>query len=721
MLQYYMTGSPVHMTAYRSLLLAGALALPVAPLCAQEAEPPAPAPAPQSDDDYHGEIIVTTGGLTRLDMLAGTSVMTGQDLQRNMDGQVGEVLARLPGVSATSFSPGASRPVLRGFQGERVRVLVDGIGAIDASNTSTDHAVTIDPLTAERIDVIRGPAVLLYGSSAIGGAVNVIDKRIPRRLGHEPIHFDGLAALDTAYDLREGGASLDMPLVGGLAVHVDGSWRRTDDVEIAGYTLAAPLRAEVLAAADEEAGEGHLEEAGELREAAGRRGILPGSATETASLGAGLAWIGDRANLGVSVGYYDTDYGVPGRPGAGHHHGGEEEGEAAHGEEAVSIGLEQLRADLRGAFDFAGGPFRQLATRWGYSDYRHIEFEGDAVGTTFDVEGVEGRVELIQRERGGWRGSIGGQYMSRDFSAVGAEAFVPPNRTEQFALFALQEVERGPFEVEFGGRWERTDVAAPTLGLAREFDAVSLAGGVSHAVAEGFRLGANVSRSERAPSAEELFAGGPHIATQQFEIGDPALGKETAWGVEGYARGDIGDARVSLAVYRNWFEDFVFLQETGLEEDGLPVFRQAQQDADWFGAEAEASFPLLRRDAFTVVGDIQGDYVRATLADGSPVPRMPPLLLRGGFEYQSDPIDIRAELEWVSDQDRTAAFETATDGWTTANVSIAWKPVRGSNNVTLMLIGDNLFDVERRRHASFTKDFVPLAGRNVKLSAKLSF
>ncbi|MGV3555733.1 MAG: TonB-dependent receptor [Croceibacterium sp.] len=717
-------GSRVNMTVYRSLLLAGAFALPIAPAAAQQADTPPPAPAPQSDDDYHGEIIVTTGGLTRLDMLAGTSVMTGQDLQRNLNGQVGEVLASLPGVSATSFSPGASRPVLRGFQGERVRVLVDGIGAIDASNTSTDHAVTIDPLTAERIDVIRGPAVLLYGSSAIGGAVNVMDKRIPRRLGHEPIHLDAVAALDTAYDLREGGASLDMPLGGGLAVHFDGSWRTTNDVEVAGYTLAAPLRAEVFAAADEEAEEGHLEEADELREAAGRRGILPGSATETASLGAGLAWIGERANLGVAVGYYDTEYGVPSRPGAGHHHGEEEEGEdgeANHGEEAVSIGLEQLRADLRGSLDFGGGPFRQVETRWGYSDYRHIEFEGDEVGTTFDVEGVEGRVELIQRERGGWRGSVGGQYMQRDFSAVGAEAFVPPNQTEQLALFALQEVERGPVEVEFGGRWERTHVAAPTLGLAREFDAVSLAGGISHAVAGGFRLGANVSRSERAPSAEELFADGPHIATQQFEIGDPSLGKETAWGVEAYARGDIGNARVSLAVYRNWFEDFVFLQDTGLEEDGLPVFRQAQQDADWFGVEAEASYPLLRRDAFTVVGDIQGDYVRATLADGSPVPRMPPLSLRGGLEYQSDPVDVRAELEWVSAQDRTAAFETATDGWTTANVSIAWKPVRGSNNVTIMLIGDNLFDVERRRHASFTKDFAPLAGRNVKLSAKLSF
>jgi len=708
------------------LLSCAALAalVPHSAFAQDEAEPQPAAPAaPTGDDDYHGEIIVTTGGLSRLDMLAGTSVMTGQDLQRNSNGQVGEVLARLPGVSATSFSPGASRPVLRGFQGERVRVLVDGIGAIDASNTSTDHAVTIDPLTAERIDVLRGPATLLYGSSAIGGAVNVIDKRIPRRLGHEPIHLDANAALDTAYDLREGAASLDMPLFGGLAAHFDGSWRTTNDVEIAGYTLAAPLRAEVLEMADEEAGEGHLDEADELREAAGLRGILPNSATETASFGAGLAWIGSSANLGVSVGYYDTDYGVPGRPGAGHHHEEEEAeaGEAAHGEEAVSIGLEQWRGDLRGSVDFASGPFSQLATRWGYSDYRHIEFEGDEVGTTFDVEGVEGRVELIQRERGGWRGSVGGQYMQRDFSAVGAEAFVPPNDTEQFAVFTLQEIERGPFEVEFGGRWERTDVAAPTLGLAREFDTVSLAGGASYAVAEGLRLGANASRSERAPSAEELFADGPHIATQQFEIGDPALGKETAWGVEGYARGNIGESRVSLAVYRNWFTDFVFLQDTGLEEDGLPVYRQAQQDADWFGVEAEASFPLLRREAFTLVGDIQGDYVRATLADGSPVPRIPPLSLRGGFEYQSDPIDVRAELEWVAEQDRTAAFETATDGWTTANLSIAWKPLRGSNNVTLMLIGDNLFDVERRRHASFTKDFVPLAGRNVKLSAKLSF
>ena len=713
------------MTTFRALLLSSVLALPSAPVFAQvedstEPVPEGPrAPAPQTGDDYHGEIIVTAGGLGRLDLLAGTSVISGQDLQRNLDGQVGEVLAKLPGVSATSFSPGASRPVLRGFQGDRVRVLVDGVGSIDASNTSADHAVTIDPLIAERIEVLRGPAVLLYGSSAIGGAVNVIDKRIPHRVGDESIHFDGLAGIDTAYDLREGGASFDLPLSGTIAIHFDGSWRKTGDMRTAGYVVAPALRAQLLEDAEEEQDEGHLEEAEELREAALQRGRLPNSGTETTSLGAGLAWIGERGSLGMSVGYYDTDYGVPARPGAGHHHDGEEAASAEE-EGAVSIGLKQVRVDLRGSLELGGGFFERATTRWGWSDYTHTEFEGDEVGTRFDVAGIEGRAELIQRDRGGWRGSTGLHYMQRDLSAVGAEAFVPPNETEQFALFTLQEVERGAFEVEFGGRYERTDVAAPTLGMDRSFGTLSAAVGVSREVAPSFRIGANLSRSERAPSAEELFADGPHIATQQFEIGDPGLGKERAWGLEGYARGMVGEGRVAVAVYRNWFDDFIYLQDTGLEEDGLPVYRQMQQGADWFGIEAEASHPVYRGNGFAIVGDVKGDYVRATLADGSPVPRIPPLSLLGGLEYQSDPLDLRAELEWVADQDRIAGFETPTEGWTTANVSLAWKPLRGSNNVTVMLVGDNLFDVSRRRHASFTKDFVPLAGRNVKLSVKVS-
>ena len=697
--------------------------IPASSAVAQGDAAPPDTADPADDDDFHGPvIIVTAGGLERLDMLAGTSVLDGDELQRNLAGQIGEVLARTPGVSATSFSPGASRPVLRGFQGDRVRVLVDGIGAIDASNTSADHAVTIDPLTAERIEVLRGPAVLLYGSSAIGGAVNVIDKRIPQRVPGEAVHLDTLAGLDTAYDLREGGASLDAPLTDGWVVHFDGSYRTTDDVEIPGFVLAELLRQELLADAAEEIDEGHAEEAGELLEAAGLRGRLPNSATETYSLGAGLAWIGSDAHLGASVGYYDTVYGVPLRPGAPHHHeDGEEPAEDAEGEADVSIDLEQWRADFRGGVELGGGFFEELTTRWGYSDYTHTEFEGDQVGTVFFVEGVEGRVELIQRERNGWRGSVGGQYFHRDFSAVGEEAFVPPNVTESFALFTLQEVEFEPFEIELGARYERTDLAAGTLGVERKFDGVSAALGLAYSPAPGVRLGLNGSRAARAPSAEELFASGPHIATQQFEIGDPALRQETALGLEGYARASMGGADFGVSVYRTWFDDFVYLEAMGTEIDELPVYRQRQQGAGYFGIEAEASFPLLRAPGFRFVGDVQGDYIRATLDDGTPVPRIPPLSVLGAIEAQSEALDLRAEVQWLAAQNRTAPLETETDGFAHVNLSLAWKPLRGGNNVTVMLQANNVFDAEGRRHASFTKDYVPLAGRNVKLSVRTSF
>jgi iron complex outermembrane receptor protein len=712
------------MKTIRTVLLASAALAATQPAHAQQADA-----TPQSGDDFHGVIYVTAGGLERLDMLAGTSVVEGDELQRNMDGQIGEILAKLPGVSATSFSPGASRPVLRGFQGDRVRVLVDGIGSIDASNTSADHAVSIDPLTAQRIEVLRGPAVLLYGSSAIGGAVNVIDKRIPLGVPNEPVHIDATAALDTAYDLREGGLSLDMPVTPEIAFHVDGSYRKTNDVAIAGFAAAPGLRADLLADAAEEAEEGHADEAAELTEAADVAGTLPDSATETWSIGSGLAWFGQGASLGVSVGYYDTSYGVPLRPGAGHHHGeegeegeaGEDGGEAEHGEESVAIGLKQFRADLRGSLDLGDGFFEEVRTRVGYSDYEHIEFEGDEVGTTFLVEGVEGRVELIQRERDGWRGSVGAQYLHRDFEAIGEEAFVAPNTTDQFAVFTLQEIQFDPFEVEFGGRYERNDIESQTLGVARKFDSFSGAVGLAYSPVDGLRMGLNGSSSMRAPAAEELFANGPHIATQQFEQGDPFLRQEKAKGLEAYLRGTMGGADFGLSVYHTWFDNFVYLSATGEEEDDLPVFAYLQQGATHYGFEAEASVPLYRGDGFTVVGDAQADYVKATLDNGEAVPRIPPLSLLGALELQTDVVDLRGEVQWFDTQDRLAPLETATDSFAHVNLSVAWKPLRGTDNVTVMLQANNLFDEEGRRHASFTKDFVPLAGRNVKLSVRTSF
>jgi len=713
-----------------------ALALPQT-LAAQNTGEGDQAEAEKPQDDFHdrrvnsaGEIVVSAVGLTQLDVLAGTSVVEGVELQRNQNGQLGEVLAKLPGVSATSFSPGASRPVLRGFQGERVRVLVDGIGTIDVSNTSVDHATTIDPLTAESIEVLRGPAVLLYGSSAIGGAVNVIDKRIPQRRLTEKFHLDMNLAADTASDLREAGASLDLAAGDGLVFHVDGTFRDSDDIDVSGFTLADVLRADLLADAAEEEGEGEFEEADELREAAAQQGFLPNSATRTWSANAGFAFFRGDSNLGAAIGVYDTRYGVPARPGAGHHHhdddhgaaGGaaEEEGEE-EGEEIVTIDLRQYRADLRGYLALGDGFFKSLNTRVGFSDYTHTEFEGDEVGTVFDVQGLEARAVLEQNRREGWGGSIGFQYYFRDFDAFGAEAYVPKNHTDQLAVFALQEIDFDPIQLELAGRYETTNVESQIANFERSFDTFSGAIGLAYETSDELRFGVTGSRAERAPSAEEMLSNGPHIATQAFESGDRNMRTESAWGLEAFVRGNVGPGSISLAVFQNWFSNYIYLVDTGMEQDDLPVFQYLQGDATYFGIEGQLTYPIIESGPVTLMADLRGDYIKAELDDGSALPRIPPLSLSGALEAQTNDFDARAEIEWFDSQSDIAAFETPTDGYTRVNASLAWRPLSGNDNVTVLAQVDNIFDTAGRRHASFTKDFVPLIGRNFKLSVRTSF
>lgn len=715
-----------------------ALAL-AAPALAQTATPaPAPAPAgqqPQVEDDLHnrqsdpaGNIIVSAVGLKELDLLAGTSVLEVRDIQRDaVTGQIGDLLTKIPGVSSTSFAPGSSRPVLRGQQSERVRVLVDGVGTADVSNTSVDHATTIEPITVERIEVLRGPAVLLYGSQAIGGAVNVIDKRIPTRMPDHDIHIDALAGVDSAANMRTGAASLDVALTSNLVAHVDGSWRESDDFEIGGFQVAPALRADLLADAAEEEEEGELGEAAELREAADRRGTVPNSAMESWTVNAGLGLILGDSTLGASVGWYDTNYGVPTRPGAGHHHHGEEgeegeeEGGEEEGEELVTIGLQQFRADLKADVFLGDGAFERLKVRFGYSDYTHTEFEGAEVGTVFDSTSLEARAELVQNAGGTLRGSSGVQFLHRDFFAAGAEAYVPPNLTDQLAVFTLQEFGTGPIQIEAAARGEFTKVEAQTLGIERDFDTFSGALGLVYEGIEGVRVGINGSRVERAPSAEELFSNSPHIATQAFEIGDTNLRTENAWGLEAYARGQIGAGTFNLAAYRQWFGNYIFLDETGEEEDDLPVFQYLQQDADFWGIEANINYPVIDTDSFTLLTDLRASYVEAELADGTAVPRIPPLSLLGALEAQTNAFDVRGEVQWFDGQDRVTAFETPTDSFTLVNALIAWRPLADNQNVTVQLAADNLFDVNGRRHASFTKDFVPLLGRNFRASVRLSF
>ncbi|WP_209348814.1 TonB-dependent receptor [Pontixanthobacter sp. CEM42] len=693
-----------------------ALALPQT-LSAQEAE--TTEEGQPKDPHDRGEILVTAEGLEQLDFIAGQTTLGPDEIQRNLNGQLGEVLAKVPGVSATSFGPGASRPILRGQDGERVRILIDGLGTADVANTSADHATTIDPLTVDRIEVLRGPAALLYGSQAIGGVVNVIDKRIPIAVPENGIHVDALLAGDTASDLRSGGISLDAGLGDSFVVHVDGSYRETGNLEIPGFQVTDALRTDLLGDAAEEEEEGELEEAEELREAANQFGFVPNTSTETYTFNGGIGVILGESSFGASAGYYDTFYGIPGNPEGGHHHGEEEgeEEEEEEGEETVSIGLEQWRFDFRGDIALGGGFFERLKIRGGYSDYTHTEFEGTEVGTVFDTETFEARAELIQSGSG----VFGAQFTSRDFQAVGEEAFVAPNETTQIGIFTAQEFDVGNVQIEGAARYENVSVDSDPLGLERNFNLFS--GALSAVVGSenDIRFGITGSRSERAPAGEELFANGPHIATQTFEIGDPNLDVESAWGLETFIRGETGDVSFGASIYYQQFDNYIYLSPTDQEEDDLPVFVFLQDDARFFGFEGELMLPVVKQDGFTISADLRASYVDAQINDGSNVPRIPPLSLLGAVIAETGPFEARAEVQHFGKQDDVAEFETETAAFTFVNAAIAWRPLKNRDNVTVLLQADNIFDVEGRRHTSFTKEFLPLAGRNFKVSVRTSF
>ena len=689
-----------------------------APVYAQQSET-ASAEANIQSDDFHGsdDIIVTAPFVERLDILSGTSTISGEVLAEKTRAQLGDMLTSLPGVSATSFSPGASRPVLRGYQGNRVAVLTDGIGNIDASNTSADHAVTIDTLTVERIEVLRGPAVLLFGGQAVGGAVNALDKRIPRSIPDEAIHIDALAGYGSAARDWSGGASIDMPITDRVIIHLDGSYRNSDDLRTGGYVLSPNLRGEVLDFAAEETSEGNLEEAAEARELADQRGRIPNSAVKSWTAGGGIAFIDDNGNLGVSYSIYDTNYGIPARPGASHAHAAAETAEEA----PVTIGLRQYRLDFRGELNLGEGLLEKLRLRGGYADYTHTEFEGAEVGTVFNSQGIEARAELIQNDRNGWRGASGVQYQTRDFEALGAEAFVPPNKTRQYGLFTLQEYTKGNLDAEVAVRFDTAELRADTLGLTRSFNNVSAAFGLGYHIGD-LKIGANISRTGRAPAVEELFSNGPHIATQAFEIGDPDLKSERAWNGELYARYDTPGTAFSGTLYTNRFDNFIYDADTGNIEDDLPVFQYFQNDAKVWGVEFQASKRLASFGSSNLSVDGVADYTRAKISSGGGnAPRIPPLRLLGGVELTNASLDLRGEVEWSDAQTKTAAFETPTDGFTLVNASATWRPFGRGRNIALIASANNVFDVTARRAASFTKDFVPLTGRDFRVTARLSF
>jgi len=691
-----------------------AAAIMVQPALAQPGgEPPAAA-----GEEATPDVVVITGigpARTAEELIASTTVLQADDVTDRLSGGLGDTLNGLPGVTSTAFGPGASRPVIRGLGAERVQVLTNGVGVIDASAASPDHAVTGDPLGAERIEILRGPATLAYGGGALGGVVNVIDGLIQEERPAQAVSAAGYAGYTSVDDGRTAAGRV-VASVADLVGVVSWTGRKTGDLEIPGYAESGRLRA--LEAAT---GEDHADQ---------QYGVLDNSGVDSQSLSAGLSLTGENGFLGVSVRRADTTYGLVG---AHHAHEGAApasviapvaaplssvlSGAGAEDGEPF-IDQEQTRYELRGGWMFSEGPIERITGSLSLADYKHTEFEAPGEpGTVFTNEGYEARIEVQHADVMGLAGSLGLQSSRRDFRAIGDEAFVAPTVTEQSGVFVFETYEQGDWGLEGGLRFDEVRLDNIVAG-ERSFETLNASFGVHGHLTPQVFLGATVNRAERAPTDVELFADGPHLATQQYEVGDTSLTTERGISLEVSARWEDGPLEIGASLYQFTFEDFIYLAPTGVEDDGLPVFLSTQNDAEFTGAELTLRYDL--GEGFGARWALDGavDMVRGALDAGGSLPRIPPASAVAGLEAETELLSARLEARWADDQTRVTDFELPTDGWTVLDLTTTWHVSPG---IDLILAGTNLTDEEVRYHASPLKDLAPMGGRSFRVGLRASF
>jgi iron complex outermembrane receptor protein len=639
------------------------------------------------------EIVVTASADSRREseVYQPVNVLSEEELQSRLQPTLGETLAQEPGVSSTSFGAGASRPVIRGLGADRVRVLEEGVGTGDVSNVSPDHAVSVDPAGAEQIEIVRGPATLLYGSNAVGGVVNVISDRVPSRATTDLL----TGTLDVRYASAAEEKSNALRLNGGIrqfAWHADLSLRDTND-----YAIPGP--------ADPHDDPEHFE------------GVLDNSSLQSRSNTLGGSWVHDRGFFGIAFVNFTTNYGVPGH---GHHDEGEGEEEEEEG--GVRIDMEQRRFDIRGELAQLG-IFSTMRLRLGITDYEHSEIEPDGtIGTRFTNDGLEGRLEANHRAFGRINGTWGAQLTSTDFVAVGEEAYIPPNESLASALFAFEEMRGERFDLQFGARYEHQAVSVESDELPdRHFQGISGSLGGIWRPREGYVVALSLARAVRLPTATELYAHGPHAATAQFEIGNPRLNEETSLGVDLSFRRTVGPFRGELNLFNNSFDGYIYESATDEVEDDFPVFEFVQRDARFRGLEIATHTHLLRRGESHLELDLGADYVRATVEGGDHLPRIPPMRANVGFTLHGGPINARAEVRHTFEQDEVASYETPTEGYTFVNAHVGYRFFVRNTVHDVMLRGTNLTDQLARSHVSPLKERAPLPGRDITLSYRLLF
>lgn len=643
------------------------------------------------DHDKLDEVVVTATALheSSLEVAQPTSVLSGDALVRDRGTSVGEALANTPGISATYFGPQASRPVIRGQTGERVQVSEDGAESLDVAALSADHAVTIDPLLADRVEVLRGPATLLYGNGAAGGLVNVLVHRVPDRAYENRV--DGAAEIrgNRALGERAAAARIDGGIEG-WSFHGDAYARDTDDVEIADYALSRAAR-----------------ESGDFtpEQIADSRGRIANSSSRLRGGALGVSRVGDAGFAGFAISRFETTYGIPGP------------------EEGVSIDMRQTRLDFNSDWHTGNGWIDAAHLRASLNRYEHAELEpGGEVGTQFDQDGLSLRLAVETADFAGWRGSWGLQFRQVDFAALGEEAFVPASKSRNVGLFGYEERALGPLTVEVGARLESQRITA--TDELPEYDSArgSFAGGLVWKFATGWSTALNATSTTRHPTSTELYADGPHVAVQRFEIGNAALRPERATTLDVSLRHRADTWSMSLTAYRSDYTDYIYASLTGEVEVDLPVAVYLQDDAEFAGFEAEVDLPQMDIAGGKLSTRLVADVVRAELDAGGDLPQIPALRVGAEMRYARDAWSAGVSAHRFSSQTRVAANELPTDGYTLLAADASWRIAAAPEREWFAYLrGDNLLDEDARRHTSPLKEFAPLPGRSVGAGVRLEF
>ncbi|SCY17776.1 iron complex outermembrane recepter protein [Nitrosospira sp. Nl5] len=614
-----------------------------------------------------------------LDMAQPVSVLRGDDLRRKREASLGDTLSRELGVASSSFGPGAGRPIIRGLDGPRIRVLENGIGTLDLSSVSPDHAVTVESFNASQIEVLRGPATLLYGSGASGGVVNVVSGRIPDQLFKSP---KGNAEIrgNTATEERSGAFNATGS-IGRASWSVGGFKRKTGDYHIPGR-------------ADES-------------DPNSPKGVVKNSAVDSGGLSMGGSFVGERGFVGGSVSRLESEYGIPSPEGS-------------------KIDLKQTRYDLAGELDKPIIGFEKLKVRMGYNDYKHAEIEstGD-IATRFKNQGLESRAELLHAPIANWKGVLGVQFQDRNFSALGEEAVIPVTKSRSTGIFLIEERNWDRWRLELGGRIERaTQNPQSGADLQRAFNLYNVSAGTLWKFMDGYGLGLSATRGQRAPSTAELYINGAHHGTATFQIGDSALNSETTNNIDLALSKTTGLVKWKVNVFHNWIGNYIFVRSVDANGDGVAdrsddtgaldpngeflMQNFAQAGARFYGAEAEAILTL-KPDAIDL--RLFTDYVRGKLDSGGNVPRITPPRFGLEFNHKTGPWTANVSAIRVMGQNRLAELETSTSGYTLVNAEVSYRIKKTkSNGIRLFLQGKNLLNEEMRVHTSFLKNFAPLPG-----------